>query len=224
MQHAARVVADENVQLRALLAHHGVSDDEIERFLRGGTTIKDTHPGCQGESGAAPGQDARRVSRYPSPSPVRQPNDENLPPLSPAQSTSLPRLPLPESYLEIDVTKAAHLIPSLNGSCPVGMSSEANYIKADDEGTVQNYQSHSADACRTPKSTSNCRSIGDRPPSSMETLCDAAAIMIADLHGHRDRDIAYSALGCGGKKNCVVKNTELFDLLDGNPELVFRGG
>ena len=126
----------------------------------------------------------------------------------------------------MDDIKAAHFIPSLiHSSCPVGMScSEEDSTKGDDEGTVQNYHSHSADACHTPKSTSNCRSVGDRPPSSMETLCDAAAIMIADLHGHRDKDLAYSALGCGGKRNCVVKNTELLDLLDGNPELVFQRG
>ncbi|KAI0016400.1 hypothetical protein F4780DRAFT_683351 [Xylariomycetidae sp. FL0641] len=46
------------------------------------------------------------------------------------------------------------------------------------------------------------------------TPCDAAASIIADFQGHGDATQARGILGCGSEKNCHVKNTRLFQLMD----------
>jgi hypothetical protein len=48
----------------------------------------------------------------------------------------------------------------------------------------------------------------------METSCDAAASIIADLQGHQNTDVVFAALGCSEGKGCVVKNVKIFELMD----------
>jgi len=50
--------------------------------------------------------------------------------------------------------------------------------------------------------------------SSMETLCEAAAAIIADVQGHNDRGLAFAALGCQGTAGCTVGNMRIFDVID----------
>lgn len=51
--------------------------------------------------------------------------------------------------------------------------------------------------------------------SPMEMSCDAAAAIIAEMQGQGDRQAAKARLGCHGRTPCFVRNTTLFQLLDG---------
>lgn len=50
--------------------------------------------------------------------------------------------------------------------------------------------------------------------SALETSCDTAATILADFQGHGDTGRARVALGCVSNKSCIVKNTEVFRLID----------
>ncbi|QPG96494.1 hypothetical protein C2857_004365 [Epichloe festucae Fl1] len=50
--------------------------------------------------------------------------------------------------------------------------------------------------------------------SPMEMSCNAAAAIIAEMQGNRDREIAKSRLGCRGRNDCFVRNTMLFQMLE----------
>ncbi|EFX06174.1 hypothetical protein CMQ_4243 [Grosmannia clavigera kw1407] len=53
-----------------------------------------------------------------------------------------------------------------------------------------------------------------REPATMVTLCDKAAKIVAEAHGHRDTEVALNALGCARKtKDCVVNNVKIFDII-----------
>ncbi|KAH9908552.1 hypothetical protein F4778DRAFT_795958 [Xylariomycetidae sp. FL2044] len=49
---------------------------------------------------------------------------------------------------------------------------------------------------------------------SLITSCDQAAVIIAGLQGHGDATQARRSLGCETVRNCHVKNTRLFQLMD----------
>ncbi|KAI1081791.1 hypothetical protein F5B20DRAFT_57640 [Whalleya microplaca] len=57
---------------------------------------------------------------------------------------------------------------------------------------------------------------GTRDPTERAHLtpCDAAADIIANLQGHGDAAQARTVLGCGSVRDCHVKNTRLFQLMD----------
>ncbi|KAI0010936.1 hypothetical protein F4779DRAFT_260789 [Xylariaceae sp. FL0662B] len=54
---------------------------------------------------------------------------------------------------------------------------------------------------------------GARERASL-TSCDAAADIIATLQGHSDAAQARAVLGCGDVRDCHVRNTRLFQLMD----------
>lgn len=55
--------------------------------------------------------------------------------------------------------------------------------------------------------------FGSKP--SMETSCDVAASILANMQGHGDTNRARVSLGCGpGSGTCVVNNMRVLDLLD----------
>ncbi|KAI0165698.1 hypothetical protein GGR57DRAFT_497174 [Xylariaceae sp. FL1272] len=61
-----------------------------------------------------------------------------------------------------------------------------------------------------------CEPPPDRGEGSqaLVTSCDDAATIIAGFRGHGDVSQARQSLGCGNRRNCHVKNTRLFQLLD----------
>ncbi|KAB5528058.1 hypothetical protein GE09DRAFT_975570 [Coniochaeta sp. 2T2.1] len=51
--------------------------------------------------------------------------------------------------------------------------------------------------------------------SGNETSCEAAALILANMHGHGDVSRSRAALGCtDDSPNCTVKNTRVLELLD----------
>ncbi|KAK0725346.1 hypothetical protein B0H67DRAFT_550936 [Lasiosphaeris hirsuta] len=54
-------------------------------------------------------------------------------------------------------------------------------------------------------------------PSTLETPCDEAVGILAALHQgrrHVDTTQARAALGCNGERDCLVRNTRLFQVMD----------
>ena len=49
----------------------------------------------------------------------------------------------------------------------------------------------------------------------LETSCKAAADLIADFQGHEDVANVLMMLGCSGTNDCRVKNTTVFQIMDG---------
>ena len=59
------------------------------------------------------------------------------------------------------------------------------------------------------------RAGSDDMTSAMTMSCTDAAKIVAQMQGHGDSDMAKAALGCGSQGECVVKNTALFQILEG---------
>jgi hypothetical protein len=59
--------------------------------------------------------------------------------------------------------------------------------------------------------------LGNDVYSPTEMSCSDAAQIIANMHGHGDITISKAALGCGGREECVVKNSHIFDVLESRP-------
>lgn len=51
-------------------------------------------------------------------------------------------------------------------------------------------------------------------PTTMS--CTEAAKIVAEMQGYGDSDMAKAALGCGSRRECIVKNTSLFQILEGS--------
>jgi hypothetical protein len=54
-----------------------------------------------------------------------------------------------------------------------------------------------------------------RSTATLEMSCEAAARILAELHGDADSARARADLGCTGASSCLVKNTKLLQLIDG---------
>ncbi|KAI0593446.1 hypothetical protein F4775DRAFT_497868 [Biscogniauxia sp. FL1348] len=59
-----------------------------------------------------------------------------------------------------------------------------------------------------------CTTTTDGDSNALSTSCDAAASILANLKGHDDTLQAREVLGCGSQRNCHIKNTHLFQLMD----------
>ena len=54
----------------------------------------------------------------------------------------------------------------------------------------------------------------DPPKAPYETSCEVAANIIASMRWHGDREEARVELGCDGPRECTVKNTTVFQIMD----------
>jgi hypothetical protein len=235
MQRAARAVALENERLRVLLAHHGVSQDEINAYLSSSESISRTPDSCSSRQSNAGGS-APKTHKNRQRVTVR-PNSKALGEAAVDSSALLSRT---AGFLTSPVPClagpfAARPKPSEpdSPSTPPASSVNSNFAIGDAYGEVEQ------EACQCPKSRdrdSACNSMPDlgepqdmlppiydhrwapRSPSpilnSTEMSCEAAAHILAELQGHRDPEQARDDLGCTGTSDCLVRNTELFRLMD----------
>ncbi|OIW32812.1 hypothetical protein CONLIGDRAFT_153727 [Coniochaeta ligniaria NRRL 30616] len=191
MQQAALQVARENESLRTLLLQKGVSDAEVAEFLRhGGPTPVDdiqlvqTRLPCRARATTS-------IPRVASVTALLNPDQPKTPPAYSRLPETLPRSP-----------------PRTNEGISQGIEPPATPSLDD-----------------TPASTAAWPSTGESTPlqlpepdigrnSGMETSCDVAAAILANMQGHEDTSRARVVLGCTSPSNCIVKNTRVFDLLD----------
>lgn len=186
MQRAARHVARENESLRALLARKGVSDTEVEEFLRVGDSGLVADQPVQERASAAPS--THHVSSI-----TALLNEEE--PTAPAYSPHL-WPPLSESHAR---PREGVTHPAERPATPIGNHTPPS--SAHSLGSSETTLSRPADldACCT---------------SGMEMSCDVAATILANMQGHADTGRARAVLGCTGPSACVVKSAKVFDLLD----------
>lgn len=187
MQREARQVAGENEKLRSLLRRKGVSDAEVEGYLRSPSTtpvsrqpprqsiagyvppVPDLHHQLAATSGflhELPATIPVRSHHHHNPGPVRRTHQQAI---KSARSTTIEQTPLSYS-------------PDQLGSRESTYSSQAD-----------------PNACCT---------------SGTEMSCDVAADILASMQGHTDTSRAREVLGCTGPSDCVVKSIRVFDLLD----------
>ncbi|KAH8747623.1 hypothetical protein F5883DRAFT_721250 [Diaporthe sp. PMI_573] len=195
MQRAARTVALENRLLRDLLAHHGVSHDRVGHFLRSRLDAPD---------GTTPGAP---LSPGPHASGTQQPSC----PVANTKGTcrspcSLSRKP---SGFDSGVARSAVATSDVGVDASVPHE-EPDAHDGDEESGVGLASPESPSSTEAPSTRS------DAMPTmpSMETLCEAAAAIIAEVQGHNDKGLAFAALGCEVAAGCTVENLRIFDVID----------
>lgn len=192
MQRAARKVAQENVQLRALLSLHGISSEQIASFLRSSdeSSTKSSpqiqrryvgHEGTRVHSRLVDTAENHSAQRLDAPRPSASKVPTEIPP--------------PETVPETDDTQRPRESYDSNFPCPV--------VEASDCPT-------SLDCfCAPPPQR-------DIPPVSagLEISCETAAAIIAEMRGDGDRDSIRASLGCRGPAICTIKNSTVLQIMD----------
>ncbi|EGO53228.1 hypothetical protein NEUTE1DRAFT_143032 [Neurospora tetrasperma FGSC 2508] len=189
MQQAARQVAHENKRLRALLSQKGVSDAEVEEFLgRGDPDLIDNQL-----------VQNRLLTRA-------------------STASSTPHVSSVMALLNAEQPKTPARSCNLESSCenpPRRTEENSRLLESigppheDDTPTVLEDW-----PCSSETSPSHLPDPDVRYNSGMETSCDVAATILANMHGHADTSRIRVVLGCTGPSDCIVKNTRVFDLLD----------
>jgi hypothetical protein len=127
----------------------------------------------------------------------------------------------------------SHRLPPMRVPSPTGTASSVDSmgvlvagstVSADGSSTTGWSRGDDRSSRRLPSVLSTGRSVS--PPSSpdegrrimapMQMSCNAAARIIADMNVHDDADHIRGALGCHGRRECVIKNTTLLQVMD-NP-------
>lgn len=193
MQRAARAVALENSRLRALLSSKGVSDYEVEKFLASSgegskAQQREVNSHCCGSEGSptasdTPGQDT--------PSSQASANGAAT---DTGDAMCLKRLVNddgPHPFRSLEPWPAARATQALTTG-PRAQSQEQ--------------ESNASTRTTLPP-------LHSLSPSPHEMSCSAAAEIIAGAHGHGDECVARSVLGCADSSNCVIKNTQVLQVL-----------
>ncbi|KAJ5625047.1 hypothetical protein N7510_001356 [Penicillium lagena] len=184
VQEAGRKVAKENALLRSLLIYHGVSKEEIKKYLESQATyippISSLAP-TNSHSTVVPG-DPLMKCRDARTSPSREVNS---------------------SPLEL-VTAGAQRSLSRSGT--------KGYIGHNIEGPSA--ERSAALSSRTAETVSKAQDVGGASNIGQLTSCENAARIIASLRDYPDIHDLRSELGCDSESNCMVKNMSIFDVLD----------
>jgi hypothetical protein len=244
MQRAARVVAIENSRLRSLLARHGVSAEEVDAYLKSFgddasrdssatpiTPVFDKRPASQPKS------------TLDTP-PLLRPSQPPISPMlrtatgSPASHSSrLPSPPRPDAHVRSDfvsrMTSQSALgvlspSPASTGKSGVDKLSVLADVSANGDccGPLTVCSSGESSSRRANEEPYKLQTLGDNTkpvmgrtnptvtPSAMEMSCSDAAQIIADMQGHGDNELVKAALGCEDGKECVIKKSTVFQILE----------
>ncbi|KAK1774695.1 hypothetical protein QBC45DRAFT_424143 [Copromyces sp. CBS 386.78] len=189
MQQAARQVSHENERLRALLFQKGVSNAEVEEFLGRGD-----------------------------PGPIDAQLVQNCLVTRASTASSTPRVSSVTALLNVEQPKKPARNCNLESLCEnPPRRKEENSRLFEPIGTPHEDDTPSflGDWPRSSEtSPSHLPDPDVRYESGMETSCDVAAAILANMHGHADTSRVRVILGCTGPSDCIVKNTRVFDLLD----------
>ena len=185
VQEAGRKMAVENSLLRSLLTLHGVSDQRVEEYLKAHTT----HTPSSFSDAAL----SRLQSRH-SPRPKPLNNERNV--LSPRQTTMAPTSSAPSWIPDTDQQVAMSIDQS--------QSSEG-----DSELSVQ-FDSPAPDLLPLQSSSKHEHYI----QSGQCTPCETAAGIISSMRSYPDIQEVRSELGCQSSASCMVKNMDIFQLLN----------
>ncbi|KAK6436984.1 hypothetical protein LTR95_006822 [Oleoguttula sp. CCFEE 5521] len=193
VQQAARTVVEENRALRQLLASKGISNAEVDEWVRGGSSsavsngeqiyekiaISRYDPAVQAQSTPAPVpqiQDTRQSTRY-----SHSPHDSAI-------STQSATYSNPNIQPDLD----AHVyVPPTPTEYPDPMA--------------ERYRSGGC-------GTSSGAGEETRKRNCDEMDCEEAARIITTLRGEEDPEAVWPSLGCSSAKRTTVKNSVLMSL------------
>lgn len=219
VQTAARKVARENALLRGLLVANGVSNSEIDDYLRGKSYNPDIIPppikapisGSEAGSGsviplASTQQPWIRGPCSPGGNCCGQ--QSNVSP-EPAKLNERSNQVLPQ--LATEPRKSSCCAPSNK----IGASIDPKMGQLALPRPVQNI-GKAPEPCAS--GAINGASVTEMPTSQNlmddESTCEAAANIIASMRGHGDTEKVLAELGCSPNQSCTVKNITIFELLD----------
>lgn len=184
VQETGRKVAKENALLRSLLILHGVSKEEIKKYLESEATYIPSVPSS-------------------APTTLHSPIAPSDPLINCRHARIAPTLELNSSPRELD-TIGTQRSPSKSGT--------KGYIGLNIQGPSA--ERPAALSSGTPETVSKAPHFaGDRDIGQL-TSCEKAARIIASLRDYPDVHDLRSELGCDSESNCMVKNMSIFDVLD----------
>ncbi|KAJ5389378.1 uncharacterized protein N7496_000446 [Penicillium cataractarum] len=187
VQQAGRKVAKENALLRSLLVLRGVTQDEIEVFLK---SHEEYTPGGMTRSASA-------IS-YPVTPQIRPSMVLGVSQGTPCESPNT--LPWREV---ID----KRIVPAYGRSVEFQTYANQQELTTGRPPTILPVD--------IPDTASTLQQFnGDHREKGHFTSCESAARIIADLRGYSDTHELRSELGCGAEADCMVKNLNLFEMFD----------
>ncbi|KAI0398566.1 hypothetical protein F5Y17DRAFT_9011 [Xylariaceae sp. FL0594] len=184
MQMAAREVVWTNDRLMDLLALKGVAKGEIEEYLRG----------CKNSRREGDGEELTTATHQ-------------------SMNTN-------SAYMGIQLTTTtpATQRKSQKHSNGKAFKQQDNHDNDDQRSTSPSSPALASTATMTrpvSRNETGTSSPQPPPPTTVFTSCDDAADIIASFQGHGDvLRVRTALLGCGEAKECHVKNTTLFQLME----------
>jgi hypothetical protein len=240
MQKVAQAVAFENQRLRDLLRKHGVSQDDIERYITMPSTpsslpqarlYEPSSPRCRSCGSTSITAEKLLVSTSMIKS-CTSPNISQQEFTHPPPATSLSSKPIETTSadrkiaLEVDPTAIALPPQSIASHESENKCSQKNSDNRDQNQHRISYTGKDKDKIHDGETLEieTPLSMPLRDPhytpkkedraQAMETSCDTAASILVDLHHHADTERARAALGCKGPNSCTVNNIKIFQLLE----------
>lgn len=220
VQTAARKVARENALLRTLLVAKGVSNPQIDEYLRGNPYNLDIiHKPIKAPLSAS---EAPIKSVIPAPSTQQPWIPESC---SPGTNCCGKKSDISQNLTKLN-NKSNQVLPTLakiqprNSNCCTPSTKICAPIDPKLEQLalplpVRNI-GQASEPC-APGATNRSLIIEKPTPQNFmddESSCEAAANIIASMRGHGDTDKVLAELGCTSNQSCAVKNVTIFELLD----------
>jgi hypothetical protein len=217
MQRAARKVAQENVRLRSLLAHHGVRQDEVEIYLRSFDEVEalkiapiaaaatsKPHQHGSSERASNVALDALQASVYNQrASHGIVDNNSNVHSLEVHASNLTSIAQHPETSGLVSDCQIQTVPPSSRAT--------ENLYDVQDNRRFDDVECPNTSDCFCPPTaivTNQNSSCG------LEISCETAANIIVEMRGEGDLDSVRASLGCVGREKCSVRNSTVLQIMD----------
>lgn len=210
MQRAARAVNAENQSLRTLLWRHGVSQNEVDHFLASEAGLPHAIPGGahwedHQEALRSATTDSFSSSAWSHPPSGHKYTLSEPAGFAPYQQAVLTPGSVTSQHPSSATSESAAGVPH-----PMVYGRQYSVAKREDDSETEGTQSPITDPNAT---EANTPQLGGT--NALESSCDAAAAILVQLHKQSDPLTARAALGCPGTDNCSVKNTTIFQLMEG---------
>lgn len=199
MQRVARAVAGENAALRGLLAAKGVAAEEVESHLEA-VRYEDKMVVKTGVSSftpvSTPSCTASPVTIPSRPMPFSQPQCQPQG-CGPIRENSNPPINVqPKMYSPPTPSTTIKSCTEESGCCPRPQPP----VQAQSQSQPQLLPLPQPEA--------------QHPRSADKIHCMEAATILAQIRGQSDVSLARASLGCATNDNCMVRNTDLLNLMD----------
>lgn len=228
MQKSARKIAQENTQLRKLLALHGVSKEKIDEYLglNRSAEADDTlaNQSCLQRLSSSDKQEHSETSFTLPPPPVEGrsridiSNDDDEHAAASSMLLLQQQNPTSMTNSEATTTQQAHCSNSI--SLIPGELAMSNICPQDGEGDVLGINCFAANANSAERHVPSqiCASSLDDGAEPMDQgltmSCETAATIISDTRGLIDKESALASLGCIRPQGCNIKDTTALHEID----------